>query len=110
MTGNADLMRLERERGDVPVLRKPLDLRLVDDASVPSRDDTVVTWGSTSGPYEPGVPIGRITEVYSSLREASQRAVVEPFVDFSSLDVVGVMVPSGSESDRALVEADGTLR
>ncbi|MBL0747185.1 rod shape-determining protein MreC [Nocardioides baculatus] len=87
-----------------------LDLRLVDDASVPARDDTVVTWGSASGPYEPGVPIGRITEVYSSLREASQRAVVEPFVDFSSLDVVGVMVPSGSQSDRALVEADGTLR
>ena len=87
-----------------------LDLRLVDDASVPARDDTVVTWGSSTGPYEPGVPIGRITEVYSSLREASQRAVVEPFVDFSSLDVVGVMVPSGSTSDRALVEADGTLR
>ena len=73
-----------------------LDLRLVDDASVPARDDTVVTWGSATGPYAPGVPIGTITEVYSSLREASQRAVVKPFVDFSALDVVGVMVPSGS--------------
>ncbi len=87
-----------------------LDLRLVDDASVPARDDTVVTWGSTTGPYAPGVPIGTITEVYSSLREASQRAVVKPFVDFSALDVVGVMVPSGAESDRAIVEADGSLR
>ena len=87
-----------------------LDLRLVDDASVPARDDTVVTWGSATGPYAPGVPIGTITEVYSSLREASQRAVVKPFVDFSSLDVVGVMVPSGSQSDRALIEADGTLK
>lgn len=87
-----------------------LDLRLVDDASVPARDDTVVTWGSSTGPYAPGVPIGRITEVYSSLREASQRAVVEPYVDFSSLDVVGVMVPSGAQSDRAVIEADGTLR
>lgn len=87
-----------------------LDLRLVDDTVVPARDDTVVTWGSADGPYVPGVPIGRVTEVYSSLREASQRAVVEPFVDFSSLDVVGVMVPSGTESDRAVVEADGSLR
>lgn len=87
-----------------------LDLRLVDDASVPARDDTVVTWGSSTGPYAPGVPIGRITEVYSSLREASQRAVVEPYVDFSSLDVVGVMVPSGAASDRAVIEADGSLR
>jgi rod shape-determining protein MreC len=87
-----------------------LDLRLVDDAVVPARDETVVTWGSSSGPYERGVPIGRITEVYSSVREASQRAVVAPYVDFSALDVVGVMVPSGAPSDRAVIEADGSLR
>jgi rod shape-determining protein MreC len=36
--------------------------------------------------------------------------VVKPFVDFSALDVVGVMVPSGAESDRAIIEADGSLR
>jgi rod shape-determining protein MreC len=35
--------------------------------------------------------------------------VIEPYVDFSSLDLVGVVVPSGSRSDRALVEADGSL-
>ena len=99
MTGSGSL---DQESG--------LDLRLVDDASVPARDDTVVTWGSATGPYAPGVPIGTITEVYSSLREASQRAVVKPFVDFSSLDVVGVMVPSGAPSDRAVIEADGSLR
>ena len=87
-----------------------LDLRLVDGAVVPARDDAVVTWGSSTGPYERGVPIGRITEVYSSVREASQRAVVAPYVDFSSLDVVGVMVPSGTTSDRAVIEADGSLR
>ncbi len=87
-----------------------LDLRLVDDTTVPARDDTVVTWGSGTGPYAPGVPIGTITDVYSSVREATQRAVVKPFVDFSALDVVGVMVPSGTRSDRAVVEADGSLR
>lgn len=87
-----------------------LDLRLVDATEVPARDDVVVTWGSASGPYEAGVPIGRVREVYSSVRETSQRAVVEPFVNFSSLDVVGVMVPSGTDSDRAVVEADGSLR
>jgi rod shape-determining protein MreC len=56
------------------------------------------------------VPIGKVTEVYSSLRESSRRAVVEPFVNFSALDVVGVVVPTGSTSDRAVVEADGSLR
>jgi rod shape-determining protein MreC len=87
-----------------------LDLRLVDDSVVPARDEAVVTWGSEHGPYEAGVPIGRITQVYSSVREASQRAVVAPYVDFSALDVVGVMVPSGTTSDRAVIEADGSLR
>lgn len=87
-----------------------LDLRLVDDTVPPAAHDTVVTWGGAGGPYQPGVPIGRVTEVYSSIRESSQRAVVEPFVDFSALDVVGVMVPTGTVSDRAVVEADGSLR
>ncbi|PUA80922.1 rod shape-determining protein MreC [Nocardioides currus] len=87
-----------------------LELRLVDDAVVPAKHDTVVTWGSSGGPYEAGVPVGRVTDVYSSLRETSQRAVIEPFVDFSALDVVGVMVPTGTTSDRAVIEADGALR
>jgi rod shape-determining protein MreC len=87
-----------------------LDLRLVDRSIVPTRDDTVVTWGSEGGaPYVAGVPIGRVTKVYSSLRDTSQRAVIEPYVDFAALDLVGVVVPSGTDSDRAVVEADGSL-
>ncbi len=88
-----------------------LDLELADESEVPARHDTVVTWGSESGaPYVSGVPIGQVSSVYSSLRETSQRAVIEPFVDFGSLDLVGVVVPSGSSSDRAVVDADGRLR
>jgi len=87
-----------------------LDLELFDDTAVPAKHDTVVTWGSeNAGPYVSGVPVGRVTSVYSSLRETSQRAVIEPFVDFAALDLVGVVVPSGSESDRAVIEADGSL-
>ncbi len=88
-----------------------LDLELVDESEVPARHDTVVTWGSEGGaPYVSGVPVGRVTSVYSSLRETSQRAVIEPFVDFGSIDLVGVVVPSGTSSDRAVIEADGGLR
>ncbi|MFC7493795.1 MULTISPECIES: rod shape-determining protein MreC [unclassified Nocardioides] len=88
-----------------------LDLELVDDAAVPSKGDTVVTWGSeTTGPYVSGVPIGRITSVYTSVRDSSQRAVVDPYADFGALDLVGVVVPSGTDSDRAVIEADGGLR
>jgi rod shape-determining protein MreC len=87
-----------------------LDLELVDDTAVPAKHDTVVTWGSeTGGPYVSGVPVGRVTSVYSSLRETAQRAVIEPFVDFGALDLVGVVVPSGTASDRAVIEADGGL-
>ncbi len=88
-----------------------LDLELVDDSVVPDKGDVVVTWGSQGGaPYVTGVPVGRVTQVFSSLRQTSQRAVIQPFVDFGALDVVGVVVPSGTRSDRAVVEADGRLQ
>ena len=88
-----------------------LDLELVDANEVPAKDDAIVTWGSKGGaPYVAGVPIGRVTSVYSSLRDTSQRVVVDPYVDFGALDLVGVVVPSGTRSDRAVIEADGSLR
>jgi len=88
-----------------------LDLELVDDTAIPGKGDAVVTWGSQGGgPYVSGVPIGQVTTVYSSLRETAQRAVVDPYVDFGALDLVGVVVPSGTASDRSVIEADGTLR
>jgi rod shape-determining protein MreC len=88
-----------------------LDLELVDQTYVPSKGETVVTWGSQDGaPYVSGVPVGRVESVYSSLRETTQRAVIEPFVDFSALDLVGVVVPSGTTSDRAVIELDGSYR
>ncbi len=88
-----------------------LDLELVDETVVPRRGQPVVTWGSQGGaPYVAGVPIGEVTEVYESLRETSYRAVVRPYVDFSSLDLVGVVVPSGSESSRPVIEADRSVR
>ncbi|WP_166139983.1 rod shape-determining protein MreC [Nocardioides ochotonae] len=88
-----------------------LDLQLLDEAVVPGRGDAVVTWGSRNGaPYVSGIPVGEVTAVYSNVRDSSQRAVVRPYVDFASLDVVGVVVPSGTDSDRTVIEADGGRR
>ena len=88
-----------------------LDLELVDQTTVPARGDTVVTWGSQDGaPYVSGVPVGTVRSVYSSVRDTTQRAVIDPYVDFGSLDLVGVVVPSGTDSDRAVVEPDGTMQ
>ncbi len=88
-----------------------LDLQLMDSTVVPASGDTVVTWGSEGrAPYVPGVPIGRVADVFSSPRQTTQRAVVVPFVDFSALDVVGVVAPGSPKSDRSLIEADGSIR
>jgi rod shape-determining protein MreC len=88
-----------------------LDLQLIDQSDAPAKGDTIVTWGSKDGaPYVAGVPIGRVTAVYRSLRESSQRAVISPYVDFGALDLVGVVVPSGTRSDRGIIEANGSLR
>ena len=105
-TMNLGFLSGQGETGD----EAGLDLRLVDQSVVPAQDGTVVTWGSDGGaPYVAGVPIGRVTEVFSNLRDSSTRAVIEPFVDFAELDLVGVVVPQGTESDRAVIEADGSL-
>ncbi|MGZ6803822.1 MAG: rod shape-determining protein MreC [Nocardioidaceae bacterium] len=83
-----------------------LDLDLVDNSASPARNDVVVTWGSNGGgPYVAGVPVGRVESVYSSPRQMSKQAVIVPFVDFTSLDLVGVVVPPGTRGDRSVIDA-----
>lgn len=86
-----------------------LDLDLVDVSITPGRDDVVVTWGSENGaPYVSGIPIGRVVSVFSSPRQLSKHAVIEPFVDFSSLDLVGVVVRADTQGDRPVFKAGDT--
>ena len=84
-----------------------LDLDLVDASASAAEGDTLVTWGSRNGaPYVAGVPIGRVDSVYSSPRQQSTRAEITPFVDFTSLDLVGVVVDKDTKSDRTVIQAD----
>ena len=84
-----------------------LDLELVDNSATPGRHESVVTWGSSrGGPYVPGIPIGTVRAVYSSPRQLSKQAVIRPYVDFGSLDVVGVVVKKGVHGDRSVIKAD----
>jgi rod shape-determining protein MreC len=83
-----------------------LALDLVDNSVVPAKDDVVVTWGSKDGvPYVAGIPIGLVESVVSSPRQSSRQAVIRPFVDFTALDVVGVVVPKGTQGDRSVLTA-----
>lgn len=95
-----------RGRGEVGG-RGRLDLDLADGSVVPGRGDVVVTWGSRAGaPYVAGIPIGVVRAVFSTPRDLAKRAVVEPLVDFTALDLVGVVVPEGTDSDRTVLGAE----
>jgi rod shape-determining protein MreC len=97
-----------RGRGDLGDAGR-LDIDLVDNAVTADRGDVVVTWGSSKGgPYVAGVPVGRVTQVFSSPRQLSKRAVIEPFADFSSLDLVGVVVSADTQGDRTVINAGET--
>ena len=83
-----------------------LDLDLADQSVTPARDDVLVTWGSRNGaPYVAGIPIGRVTAVRSSPSSLSAQAVIEPFVDFTSLDLVGIVVDPDTQGDRPVLGA-----
>ncbi|MDQ3165881.1 MAG: rod shape-determining protein MreC [Actinomycetota bacterium] len=70
-----------------------LHLTTIDSTVQPAIGDTVVTWGSKDGkPYVAGVPVGHVESLQTSPRDSSTVATVAPFVDFSSLDLVSVVV------------------
>jgi rod shape-determining protein MreC len=70
-----------------------LDLRLLDGQSTVARGDRLVTFGSQGDrPYVPGVPVGVVRSVQGSPGSQTRTAVVDPYVEFTSLDLVGVVV------------------
>jgi rod shape-determining protein MreC len=77
-------------RGD-----EDLRFELIDPTAPVSLGETVVTSGYDQGVYPPGIPIGRVTKVEPSKDGLSKNAYVSPFVDFSRLDMVRVMLESG---------------
>lgn len=90
--------------------RSRLDLSLVDAAATATKGDALVTWGSRNGrPYVGGIPIGRVDAVYSTPRQQSTHAVITPYVDFTSLDVVGVVVDKNVRSDRTVIRAGAAM-
>ncbi|MEU1507965.1 rod shape-determining protein MreC [Kitasatospora sp. NPDC005748] len=55
--------------------------------------DRLVTFGSQSGrPFVPGVPVGKVVQVEATPGQLTKTILVEPFVQFTRLDLVGVVV------------------
>ncbi|MGH3446340.1 MAG: rod shape-determining protein MreC [Nocardioidaceae bacterium] len=82
-----------------------LTLSLVDHTVSPRHGDSVVTWGSQGdAPYLPGIPVGRVVHVRASPADLTQTAKVRPYVDFSALDVVGVVTDHRGGSDTSMAK------
>lgn len=73
--------------------RGALDLRLLDGQATVSKGDRLVSFGSQGDrPYVPGVPVGDVVSVRGTPGSQTRTATVRPYVDFTSLDLVGVVV------------------
>ena len=81
-----------------------LDLRLLDGQSSVARGDRLVTFGSQgSAPYVPGVPVGVVDSVTGTPGSQTRTARVTPYVDFTALDLVGVVVEPPRKDPRDAV-------
>jgi rod shape-determining protein MreC len=70
-----------------------LQVELLDANAVLQPGQRIVTLGSVGGhPYVPGVPIGVVTQVESTPGALTRMAIVRPYVQFTALDVLGVVV------------------
>ena len=85
-----------------------LRLKLFDGNATLQTGQDLVTFGSVHNtPYVPGVPIGQVTRVQGNAGSLTQTGLVKPFVNFTSLGVVGVVVagPGQNPHDSVLPAA-----
>lgn len=73
-----------------------LQLRVLGSSSALLPGQQLVTSASVRDrPYVAGVPVGVVTRIETGAGALTQTALVRPYVDFTALDVVGVVVAGG---------------
>lgn len=72
----------------------PLTFTPTDPSVRPAKGDVIETYGTTV--YAPGIPIGTVTSVSPTPGRTTLTANVKPFIDYTALDVVGVVVQPSS--------------
>jgi rod shape-determining protein MreC len=81
-----------------------LGLQLLDGQATVRPGDRLVTFGSRgASPYVPGVPVGEVVRVEHTTAALTRTAVVRPYVDFTALDLVGVVVQAPRRDPRDAV-------
>jgi rod shape-determining protein MreC len=72
---------------------RPMRVQLLNGKADVHTGDRLVTFGSQAGkPFVAGVPVGRIVGIDPSAGNLTKTVQVQPFVSFTKLDVVGVVV------------------
>jgi rod shape-determining protein MreC len=69
-----------------------LELQLLDPFAPVQVGQRLVSWGVKGGVYAPGIPLGTVTEVRGTPGQLTRVATVKPFIDVTTLDLVGVIV------------------
>ncbi|MFC8719718.1 rod shape-determining protein MreC [Kitasatospora sp. NPDC057198] len=71
----------------------PMKVELLNGRAQVKAGDRLVSFGSQSGrPFVPGVPVGTVKEVQATPGQLTKTVLVEPYVQFTRLDLVGVVV------------------
>ncbi len=76
----------------------PLRVELLNGKAEVKKGDRLVTFGSQADkPFVPGVPVGVVSRVDPSGGGLTRTLYVTPYVDFTKLDIVGVVVEAPEE-------------
>jgi len=71
----------------------PMRVELLNGQAQVKAGDRMVTFGSQGGrPFVPGVPVGTVSRVENTPGQLTRTVLVQPFVHFTTLDLVGVVV------------------
>jgi rod shape-determining protein MreC len=83
---------------------RPLRVELLNSKADVKKGDRLVTFGSEADkPFVPGVPVGVVSRVDPSGGDLTRTLYVTPYVGFSKLDIVGVVVQTPQKDPRDTV-------
>ncbi|MEU2761820.1 rod shape-determining protein MreC [Streptomyces sp. NPDC007094] len=83
---------------------RPLSVQFLNGKAKVEPGDRLVTFGSSKDkPFVPGVPVGEVVRVDPSGGALTRTVYVKPYVGFTKLDIVGVVVQAPREDPRDTV-------
>ncbi|MFF5101014.1 rod shape-determining protein MreC [Streptomyces sp. NPDC000134] len=86
---------------------RPLRVELLNGKAEVKKGDRLVTFGSQADkPFVPGVPVGVVSRVDPSGGDLTRTLYVTPYVSFTKLDIVGVVVQGPEKDPRDTVLPD----